>query len=969
MWILTAEFDGQKEQEGPGVQKSKLLKTGKSYSLGRKDQPLCIKISKISHKHGEFTVGAFTQDDVTDPSTRPSLQYTNLRKDKIVPITRGEETHSVNPNATSELLDGDVLTVASRVDIRVQWHAICCYQQATVTKSVTLASCAALGIHISKKQVQNVTHHLTNTYAATAPHALSLVSASTFVKPEWLDEVLRLGNSSDGTSLEQTFTLPPIAKYRPAFNAALPSEQKTFKVWEPNEERPTMFTPFRFLCVGESKREIDSGLRELLTRAGAKVDVFDVSSGISKWRKALIRGKAKTNEELVLLAEEEACEAAVGKDSWRELVNEAQTFMLRFLTSRDIIQAILNMDTAKFNSSDFPDEHVPSSSPLPNIVPNTHAEEGSIIPAPEEPEPEPEPEQPAPRRLTRRAASLQPSQANPSNEEAPPPRKHLTRRAGIPIITGLDDPSILLNNLPDTSVVTPPAPEEPSVPKPRGRLKRRVGLSAAPEDAVDSLISNSLMSGVEAEPAEEPPLKKFKALFESIDPRNSGAQTDSGALDEDDSMSTPDAGSQTQTQTQHGNKRPGRTDNMPSSLRVVEEEEEESQAPIGAGPNELGKRKERSFDGDDVEMADVENALNSASGSNVGMGPAAKKRAVPANAVEHAAKGPPTGAQPAKAQAPTKLGKKGATASTGAATGKPDTDSVFLKAIASTKRGKKAEDDFDRDFNNLKITKTGLRADEVDNRPAWELLEDFGDETNLRGNFMVIQDLDVFKVATGGPRKRAVGSDPRWDGKPDFKKFKKQNTSVVRKTKIDLFISETNDTGLGPGYWKGGNSLPQSQEEDLSAVQMQPAKRATQASTKATQGQDRNQAMDIESDDMSLLQETRKRRKPPSKAEPPKKRTRGTKAPSDAAPALFLDSDSDTGSGFKMQEQEDMQLGGTLDDDDIDEGQTLKSSAEPTRKSTRMPAASKKKSAAIIVDDDSDDGAVFTGFGKKKGRK
>jgi hypothetical protein len=58
-------------------------------------------------------------------------------------------------------------------------------------------------------------------------------------------------------------------------------------------------------------------------------------------------------------------------------------------------------------------------------------------------------------------------------------------------------------------------------------------------------------------------------------------------------------------------------------------------------------------------------------------------------------------------------------------------------------------------------------------------------------------------------------------------------------------------------------------------------------------------------------------------------------------------------------------------DDDFDGGQTLQSSAEtagPVRRSTR-PAASRKKAAPIIVDDDSDDGAVFTGFGKRKARR
>jgi hypothetical protein len=288
------------------------------------------------------------------------------------------------------------------------------------------------------------------------------------------------------------------------------------------------------------------------------------------------------------------------------------------------------------------------------------------------------------------------------------------------------------------------------------------------------------MTGVDPETGEEPPLKKFKALFEASHPTRSGAESfvqESGAFDDDELMSMANVGSQTQSQTQSGSKRPTRSGNGATALRAVqEEEEEETQMPVDG--SELGKkRKERSFDGDDdVEMAGVEQVLNSASGSSSGNGPASKKRAVEGNAVERATSKPPSAvAGPSKVPAPAKpIGKKGAAVTAGAATGKPDTDTAFLKAIASTKRGKKTEDEFDRDFNKLKISKSDLRGEETEQRPDWELLDTFGDESNLRGNFMVIQDLDVFKVdGDPGPRKRAVGTDPRWEGKPDFKKFKK----------------------------------------------------------------------------------------------------------------------------------------------------------------------------------------------------
>ncbi|KAJ6525311.1 proline-rich protein [Mycena vulgaris] len=979
MWTLIASFDGKDESS---EKKTKLLKTGKSYTLGRKEQPLVINSKKISHDHGEFTVGKFTVDDVGDLGTRPTLQY-NTKK-KVAQFHRGGEEHSINPGSTCDLLDGDVLTIASNAKVTVRWESLCCYQAARGRASPSLESCASLGIHLTHTPSPNITHHLTNTYAVTTLHALSLVSATQFVKVEWLDEVIRLGtlplnsDPTSGISLEQAFTLPPTSKYRPTFNTAVPSEQKTFKIWEPNEERLNMFNPYRFLCVGEGKREIDSDLRELLSRGGGKVEVFDVADGTPKWTKALSRGRAKVTQKLVLVANPEACEAAVGKDSWKELVQEANIFGLQFFSPQDILQVVLNTDTSVLDPGDIPVDPAPST--LTDFIPNTHPEEASLVPESEEPEPEKLPQ----RKLTRRVSSRQASQEpKPIVEEPPAPRRHLTRRAqptGLPVITGLDDASMLLNNLPDTSVVAPSLPVDPS--KPRSKLKRRVGVSV-PMDHIQAMASNALVSGIEPETGEEPPLKKFKALFEASDPTRSGAESfvqGSGAFDEDELMSMANLGSQTQSEeTQSGSKRPTRS-GITALRAVQEEEEEESQMPIdGSGATALGKkRQDRSFDGDDVEMAGVEQVLNGASGSSSAGGPAAKKRAVPGNEVERATSKPPSlvagPSNAAKVPAPTKLiGKKGAAVTAGAATGKPDTDSAFLKAIASTKRGKKTEDDFDRDFNKLKISKSDLRVDEAEQRPAWELLETFGDESNLRGNFMVIQDLDVFRAdGRPGPRNRAVGNDPRWDGKPDFKKFKKQ-TTVARKKIIELIISDENDTGLGPGYWKCGSS-PTRSEEDLGPVlkRKTQVKKAQQVQPKASRSKAKSQAMTIDDSDEEEAEiapkEKAKRSKPPSKAEPPKKRnTRGASKVPDTPAPLFLDSDSDA-----AEIADEPIPGGTLDEADFDAGETLQASddmtAAPARRSSRAPAAGKRK-AAIIVDDDSDDGAVFGGFAKKRARR
>jgi len=209
-----------------------------------------------------------------------------------------------------------------------------------------------------------------------------------------------------------------------------------------------------------------------------------------------------------------------------------------------------------------------------------------------------------------------------------------------------------------------------------------------------------------------------------------------------------------------------------SSLAILREEEEESQGPTTATRGL--KRRMESVD-EDVEMQTVDHELIP-SPPEAGGPPPAKKRALDClNAVERTAnviatgaaftsnnkplsKTPFTAAQPAKGK------------NNGAPVGKPDTDAAFLKAIASTKRGKKTEDAFDREFNNLKISKPEL-VDNPDPEQEWAVLAEFGDDSGLRGNFMTVVEMDLYKKDDDPAQQRTVNHS--WDGKPNFKKFKK----------------------------------------------------------------------------------------------------------------------------------------------------------------------------------------------------
>jgi hypothetical protein len=112
-------------------------------------------------------------------------------------------------------------------------------------------------------------------------------------------------------------------------------------------------------------------------------------------------------------------------------------------------------------------------------------------------------------------------------------------------------------------------------------------------------------------------------------------------------------------------------------------------------------------------------------------------------------------------------------AKSGAAPGKPDTDAAFLKAVASTKRGKKAEDEFDREFNKLKISKPEVQPD--DQEKEWAVLDDFEGDKGIRGNFMVVLELDVYSRQNG--RRNLKDSRLEWHHQPNFKKFRKVSSS------------------------------------------------------------------------------------------------------------------------------------------------------------------------------------------------
>ncbi|KAI0075005.1 hypothetical protein K474DRAFT_1647144 [Panus rudis PR-1116 ss-1] len=983
MWVIAGSFDG--EQNVVTFQKSKLLMPGKQYMLGRKNRPLVLNHKSVSHDHMSFNVGDYTEEDVGNPDKRPTLELHNAGS-KSRRIERNGKSINVNPKASLELEDGDQIFVLNDVPVSVKWENVCCYT--TTPEEFSISACAKIGVSMVVTPQLSVTHHLVSTYSLTPAIASSLLTLAHLVKPDWLTTLLSMGFSSstdDPCQLEMTFSLPRVAEFRPEYSPSIPSTLRTLKVWEPNEARLNMFSRYRFVFVGERGREVSIDMRELIKRGSGEYECFAVESGRKSFHGVLAKGKGK-GKELVLVADEHAMGTAVGKDQWMEYVQEAAEYHLQFIRPEKITQAVAHVDISYINSALTESVNNPHrfSTPLPDVVPNTHVEEPSIppstsnAPAPDVP---PEPAPPVPklvRRTTRKTtapidddepivvdkpadsndAEAGPSKENESKEESPdiPIRKPLRRRttASKPV----EDKS-----MDDDSVILEPPPKPPS--RTQTRLRRRDPKSKpAGFTFVDPFEEEEKAAKAKPKDPTQSVLEKYKSLYEESDPDRI-AKTNMEDYKNMFTQRKEISDSLTQPESSTA------ATNRPSGLDVVPEEEEESTLPRSNStyPSEtpMGtlKRKTRIDDENgDVDMEDVDKPKKS------------KRRAVEGgDSVQTQAQEKPNSKQQTKSKKPqAKIIDNKASESTGAAPGKPDKDEAFLKAVASTKRGKKHEDSFDREFNQLRISKPDLQREQA--VEEWKMLEEFGDDGDVRGNFMVIVEMDVPRQGGVGVYRRGEGR-MEWENRPDFKKFKKKHVGERRKP-VDLVLEDPEGFEYPSqpirktSHSKASQSFEATQAGSLPKAQTQASPRKTQTAI-------------VDSDDEEMAAPTGTRRsqrrtpqpqsKPTSQASTKSSRATKTKQSQSKKKPLFIVSeeededmqDNGAGKGDAMSGDEDVSSGKSRS-----QAETLQS-APPTMekfsgRATRS-TATKRKAPAALLDDDSDDGVTFKGFGNKRRKK
>lgn len=184
-----------------------------------------------------------------------------------------------------------------------------------------------IGLSMVWKSHPSVTHYITPELKLDAVIATSLLSLTKFVKPDWIEALITSGASSDpATSLEFTYSLPSPSQHRPTLSPFLPSSLKNHRSWEPNEDRVDLFNAFRVIFVGERGREANEDYRELVRRGAATYECCAVQGGRQVLHTVLAKGKDK-GKSLVLVADHFAMIAAVGRDEWDELVEEAATYV------------------------------------------------------------------------------------------------------------------------------------------------------------------------------------------------------------------------------------------------------------------------------------------------------------------------------------------------------------------------------------------------------------------------------------------------------------------------------------------------------------------------------------------------------------------------------------------------------------------------------------------------------------------
>lgn len=1028
MWIIEGAFDGL---DAVDRTKRKVLYPDNAYELGRGSILLHLAQTVVSTHHATVTVGPHPLESANDPQAIPKLEYTQCNKKKTAIVGRiDEDGPRIPPQQTAQLRSGDQVHISgAQIFVRFTWEPVTVLIRSGVPRDDRddlTTSLARLGIKSSRVWSDHVTHVVFS--AVSHPYDFKILAALVhgvhLISPAWLRHVARRGNApiedgkqSDSENFQMTFQGLEEEMYRP--------DGAGLQAWAPNQTRKTLFCNIRFLfiTVTDIPRDIFDVLpqKELITQHRIAPD-DDIT--MEEWTKKLesalravsrLDSKPGISRPFVVAGDSRSLEQSVGPRWESVYMAGLREQGIRLIWLAELSNALLKNDLSYVDSSTGPSCIEPTEGQrdsqrstnevasgrrtrassrqpsLPPAVPSSHLEEVS-------PDARGAPETAPTKKLARRAtsrkqtpvphASVEPVENTPAPEKPEEPKieedeeipaqrtllkRRATRRAPSAEPTGsIAHPSVPTFGMDFTLDI-------PDIPAARG-LKRRATGRKAQTQVNGSLQS---MSGASAQPSireedEEPRHKKFKALFEgtqgplqsaeilddsvpaSVSRKETGgtipsfvsdplAGATSSALTKRKANEAPDIGGEREESENVANRGElmgkrrrvdGSGSNKPGSLLKNQVMVELSQGTQTPAEQQSNPELQSSFTSDDSQ---TRRAYEETRGR------------VP----EGDANAKTKSSRRVKIESPNKGGSQVKV--------EPDQDRHFLQALASRTKTRSKEDDFDREFNQLRIAvpdKSRVENDQLRKEMAvWNEVEH---DPNLRGNFMVVEYCDDVLRPTGDSRAKAFNE--AWNGQPNFKKFKKK-AGNARHPKLELDLPPPVDYGLGDSYW---------QRDDLNITIGPDAVHPLIATSQATKQVPRRKPLELKVNTSSDEEV------PP----PPVKRGRIKKA----APVIDLHfSESDEVPDAVPPEEEseifDMNVS-VVDEDDgphissntfRSTGSRVKSqrqglsSTNPTQsqRSSRKTSGTKRKATALPDDDDddddeSDDNMAFRGFNRKK---
>ncbi|QRV76500.1 hypothetical protein RhiJN_04515 [Ceratobasidium sp. AG-Ba] len=884
MWVVSGPFDGV--QDGA---KEKLLKPGKTYTVGREksaggqsqDGRINIDSKSISHEHIDLIIGKYEIDDVSDIQARPTIQLV-VKREKDIWV--GSTTQRVTKGVVHNLESGDEIGLTNKISIYVLWKPVVVVNADSRIKKDRMREIALesskLGITVSKSWMDSATHFATQSINLSRRPLHCLMLGISLVDTKWLEEVFRRGSrlpidsgpdDQGVVALESHFILPDERDFRPQLQASEDEDEDVtewpVELWDANSDRKLIWKglQFHFFCDDSPPTEwTDQAQLGGATFKSHNFNPEDPADRISKVEQAnmlfqnIRLGASKLGQvpgmksSVVIVIKPSELVATLGKTVWRVYQEGMRNNGFKYVTPRDVTQAVLRMDVS---SIDCGLEMVPppgksnqqlkkastTLSSLPDFVPPSHTGDisvtgplSSIAPSTTFGAANPEvaestKEVPKPRLLKRRPRAASPEPSAPVVPELPPasgpvnndptseplkeesvvepPRRLLKRRVKtttIAEVLGLDESSASIDpGLPpaekpaslrgkdaviDLSKEDTPPPitvKPPSSTVSRtNRLKRRA----------DVLAERTTTPAVAEEIAlpQEPALKRYRQLFE-------GTASTVGPSPFDNT---------------HGDNVPADPTTTTSGRKRKPADRDEGSDIEMAGPTQSKRR----------EVA-AESHEPTASGSDRGPG--------------HSHTQPNVGSNQSQPPAQSQSHLPGVThtrapGTRGAAPGAPDKDRALLDALANKDgdtnsaatsnkdESKKSSAAIDKEFANMRIAQENEEKEAASRKRAEEMRiwEECERDVDVRGNFMVIELVDLVR-RNRGAAARSV--NPAWQGRPDFKKFKKKLTGP-RGPRVQLFVNdeEVLDYGIGDNYWEqnGPPSETQTHTGDMSRTKI-----------------------------------------------------------------------------------------------------------------------------------------------------